>query len=106
MNTPAGNVILIAATILFGLYEIGYGFYAWRLNRFKFYVTGGFLVGSPFLVIGAILILQPQSTFQAWEILIGLIWLFGVTWKVWRKRIARRDHPTEWAKWEAIMNKW
>ncbi len=106
MNSPLGNAILIAAALLFGLYEIGYGFYAWRLNGFKFYITAGFLIGSPFLAIGMILILQPRPTFQSWEILIGLVWAFGVTWKAWRKRIAKRNHPAEWEKWEAIMNEW
>lgn len=38
--------------------------------------------------------------------LFGWVGHFSATWKVWRKQIARRDHPTERAKWEAIMNKW
>jgi hypothetical protein len=30
MNIPVGLAIFIAVAFLFGLYEIGYGFYAWR----------------------------------------------------------------------------
>ncbi len=101
-----GNAILVAVAVLFGLYEIGYGFYAWRLNGFKFYITAGFLIGSPFLAIGTILILRPGQTFQSWEALIALVWVFGVTWKAWRKRVAKRSHPVEWEKWEAILKRW
>ncbi len=106
MNASIGNAVFITLALLFGLYEIGYGFYAWRLNGFKFYVTAGFLIGSPFLFIGTIKILQPRHTFQSWDILIGLVWIFGVTWKAWRKRIAKRNHPVEWEKWEAILRGW
>ena len=101
---PISNVIIMIIAFLFGLYEIGYGVYAWRLNGFKFYIIAGFLIGSPFLVIGTIEIFQPGQTFQSWESLIFLLWLFGVTWKAWRKRIAKRAHPVEWTKWETILN--
>ena len=104
MNTPVGNISLIVVAFLFGLYEIGYGIYAWRLNGFKFYITAGFLIGSPFLAVGATLLLQHSRRYQSWEILILLVWVFGVTWKAWRKRIARREHPAEWKKWEAILH--
>ncbi len=104
MKTPVGNVILFAVAFLFGLYEMVYGFYAWRLNGFKFYITAGFLIGSPFLAVGTTLILQPPQTHLSWELLIGLVWVFGVAWKSWRKRIARRNHPMEWEKWEAILH--
>ncbi len=104
MNTPIGNAIFIIIAFLFGLYEIGYGFYAWRLNGFKFYITAGFLIGCPFLAIGIIKLLQPWQAFQSWETLIGLVWIFGVTWKVWRKRIAKKKYPVKWEKWEAILH--
>lgn len=105
MDTPIGHAIFVVMALLFGLYEIGYGFYAWRLNGFKFYITAGFLIGSPFLAIAAIEIFDPWQTFQSWEILIGLVWIFGVTWKAWRKRIAKKNHPLEWEKWEAILHR-
>jgi hypothetical protein len=103
MNIPVGNVVLIVVASLFGLYEIGYGIYAWRLNGFKFYITAGFLIGSPFLAVGITLILMPPPPYQSWEILFLLVWIFGVAWKAWRKRIAKREHPLEWKKWEAIL---
>jgi hypothetical protein len=103
MNSPFVNIVLIAAALLFGLYEIGYGFYAWRLNGFKFYITAGFLIGSPFLAVAITLLIRPSQTYQGWEILYLLVWLFGVAWKAWRKRIARREHPAEWEKWAAIL---
>ncbi len=103
MNTPVGIAILIALSFLFGLYEIGYGFYAWRLNGFPFYITAGFLIGLPFLAIAASLLLLPAHSLQRWELLPLLMWLFGVTWKAWRKRMTRLEHPVEWAKWEAIL---
>jgi hypothetical protein len=105
MNTPIGNAVYISLALLFGLYEIGYGFYAWRLNGFKFYISAGFLIGAPFLAIAAILLFHPGQAFQNWEILIGLVWIFGVTWKAWLKRITRKNHPVEWENWEAIMRK-
>jgi hypothetical protein len=104
MNSIIFNDLLMGAAVLFGLYEIGYGFYAWRLNGFKFYITAGFLIGSPFLAVGAVLLVRPGQAFQTWEILILLVWIFGVTWKAWRKRTARKEHPAEWEKWEAILN--
>jgi hypothetical protein len=103
MQSPLVNAILIAAALLFGLYEIGYGFYAWRLNGFKFYITAGFLIGGPFLAVGLTLLVRRVQTYQGWEILILLVWLFGVAWKAWRKRIASRQHPSEWEKWQAIL---
>ena len=105
MNLPVGDAILIIVACLFGLYEIGYGIYAWRLNGFKFYITAGFLIGIPFLAVGTTLLLRPPPTYQSWEMLILLMWIFGVAWKAWRKRIARRDHPVEWEKWEAILHR-
>ncbi len=106
MNTAIGNAIYISLALLFGLYEIGYGFYAWWLNGFKFYITAGFLIGGPFLAIAAINMFHPWHGFQSWEMLIGLVWIFGVIWKAWRKRIAKRNHPLEWENWETIMRKW
>lgn len=94
----------MAAAFLFGLYEIGYGFYACRLNGFKFYITAGFLIGCPFLVVGTILFLLPRPIAPVWELLPLPLWIFGVSWKAWRKRIARRDHSAEWAKWEVILH--
>ena len=104
LNTPLADAILIVVAFLFGLYEIGYGFYAWRLNGFKFYISAGFLIGTPFLAVGAILFFMPGLTFKSWEALILLVWVFGVTWKAWRKHIAKRNHPLEWEKWEAILH--
>ncbi len=104
MNTPVGNAIFSALAFLFGLYEIGYGFYAWRLNNFNFYIAAGFLIGSPFLAVGTIQVLRPAQAFQPWEALIGLVWIFGVAWKAWRKKAAKKNHPVEWEKWEAIMH--
>ncbi len=105
MNTSLFNTFLIVVAFLFGLYEIGYGFYAWRLNGFKFYITAGFLIGAPFIAVGLITLLAPDLGFQPWEILVALLWLFGVIWKAWRKRIAKTEHPQEWAKWEQILNR-
>src|SRR5512140_2936033 len=102
MNTPVGNAIHIVAALLFGLYEVGYGFYAWRLNGFRFYITAGFLIGCPFLIIGTILLLLPRQVSSVWEVLPLLLWIFGVTWKAWKKRVAKREHPDEWARWEDI----
>jgi hypothetical protein len=99
-----GNILLTVVAILFGLYEIGYGFYAYRLNGFKFYITAGFLVGLPFIVVGADLIMKPKQPQGGWEGLIFLMWLFGVLWKTWRKQIARRSQPQKWEKWEHILN--
>lgn len=104
MNTPVVNAILTAAALVFGLYEIGYGFYAWRLNGFRFYITAGFLIGIPFLMMGTILLLLPGRVSPIFEYIPLPVWIFGVVWKTWRKRIAKRDHPAQWAKWEAILN--
>ncbi len=101
---PAGSIILTIVAILFGLYEIGYGFYAYHLNGFKFYIPAGFLIGLPFIAIGLYLILWKDRPAGGWEFLILLVWLFGVSWKAWRKRAARRAHPAEWEKWEKILN--
>ncbi len=104
LSTPLADTLLTIVAFLFGLYEIGYGFYAWRLNGFMFYITAGFLIGTPFLAVGAVLLFIPRQSFQGWEALILLVWLFGVAWKAWRKRIAKKDHPAQWEKWEAILN--
>ena len=103
MKSPIFNLILEVAAFLFGCYEIGFGFYAWRLNGFRFYITAGFLIGTPFLVVGLVTLLLPGQGFHSWEIFILITWLLGVSWKAWRKRRAKRDHPLEWAKWEAIL---
>lgn len=101
-----GNILFAIVAFLFGLYEIGYGIYAYRLNRFKFYVTAGFLIGIPFLLISIYLFLRPNRPPVGWEPLIFVIWAFGVGWKAWRKRIARRTHRLQWDKWEQIMASW
>ncbi len=98
-----GTVILTIVALLFGLYEIGYGFYAYHLNGFRFYVTAGFLIGLPFILVGIDLILRPDQPPGGWEGLIFVMWIFGVGWKAWRKRIARLTHPHEWEKWEHIL---
>ena len=101
---PISSIFLTVVAILFGLYEIGYGFYAYRLNGFKFYISAGFLIGFPFIVVGVDLILRPGRPPGGWEGLIFLMWAFGVIWKAWRKRIARRNQPDQWAKWEHVLN--
>ena len=99
-----GTLFLTVAAILFGLYEIGYGFYAYRLNHFAFYVTAGLLIGLPFLAMGVYLILRPDKPPLGWEALLFVVWLSGVAWKAWRKRIARRTRPLEWERWERTMS--
>jgi hypothetical protein len=91
MNTALGNAIFICLAYLFGLYEIGYDIYAWRLNGFRFYITAGFLIGCPFLAAGTIYLLDQRPAFHPWEIIIGLVWIFGVAWEAWRKRIAKKN---------------
>ena len=97
------DILITVVAVLFGLYEIGYGFYAYRLNGFKFYITAGFLIGFPFLFVGADLILRAGQPPGSWEGLIFVIWLIGVIWKAWRKQIARRNQPVQWGKWEHIL---
>jgi hypothetical protein len=104
MNASLRTTLLIAAAFLFGLYEIGYGFYAWRLNGFRFYVTAGFLIGIPFIIMGTVLLLLPRRVSPVWELLPLLLWIFGVGWKAWRKHIAKREHPQEWARWEESLH--
>jgi hypothetical protein len=101
---PIGTILLAVVAVLFGLYEIGYGFYAYRLNGFRFYLTAGFLIGLPFVLVGADLILRSDQPPSGWEGLIFVVWAFGEGWKAWRKRIARHTHPQEWEKWEHILN--
>jgi hypothetical protein len=98
------TALLAIVATLFGLYEIVYGFYAYRLNGFKFYITAGFLIGVPFLIVGVILFLRADQPADGWEFLIFVLWAFGVGWKAWRKQIARKAHPIEWEKWERILH--
>jgi hypothetical protein len=98
------NTLLIIVAILFGLYEIGYGFYACHLNGFKFYAVAGIVIGVPFLLVGLILMVHADRSLGGWEFLIALLWAFGVGWKAWRKRIARKTHPADWEKWEQILH--
>ncbi len=98
------TLILTIAAILFGLYEVGYGLYAYRLNGFKFYITAGLLIGLPFIAAGIYLILRTDQPPNGWEGLVFVTWAFGVGWKAWRKRVALRTHPVEWEKWERIMS--
>ncbi|HSD83202.1 MAG TPA: hypothetical protein VLG46_05065 [Anaerolineae bacterium] len=99
-----GSILLAILVTLFGLYEIGYGFYAYHLNGFKFYVSAGFLIGLPLILGGAVLILRSEQPPSVWEGLIFVMWALGVGWKAWRKRMTRRTHPQEWEKWERILN--
>jgi hypothetical protein len=101
-----GNILFAILAFLFGLYEIGYGFYAYHLNGFKFYITAGSLIGLPFLVISAYLILHHNQQPIGWEPLIFVVWLIGVGWKAWRTHVTRRTHPNEWENWERIMASW
>ncbi len=99
------NVLLIIAASLFGLYEIVYGFYACHINGFKFYAVAGIAIGMPFVLIGLILLVQPDRSLGGWEVLLLLLWLVGVSWKAWRKRTTSRLYPVEWARWEKILYK-
>lgn len=98
------NLLLIVVAILFGLYEVIYGFYAYRLNGFAFYAVAGLVIGAPFLLMGLILIVHLDQSLGGGELLLLPLWAFGVGWKAWRKRVARRTQPEQWAKWEQIMN--
>ena len=75
------NLLLIVVAILFGLYEVIYGFYAYRLNGFAFYAVAGLVIGAPFLLMGLILIVHPDQSLGGGELLLLPLWAFGVGWK-------------------------
>jgi hypothetical protein len=100
----AGNALLAVVAVLYGLFEIGYGIFAYRRNAFKFYFASGFFIGVPFLAVAAILILRPEQPPRLWDGLIFVAWAGGVAWKAWRKRVARKTQPVEWEKWERMLH--
>jgi hypothetical protein len=102
MNTPLGNFFFITIAYLYGIYKIGFGIYAWRVSRFMFYLTTGFLIGVPFLAAGTYILLSPRAEFPALGIIIGLIWALGMIMKVWCLKSAKKHHPVEWNKWETF----
>ncbi len=107
-NSPGmpsfGTILLAIVAGLFGLYEIGCGFYAYRKGGFKFYIPAHLLIGLPFLVIGVYLFLGWQQHPTGWEALFFVSWALGLGWKSIQIQKARRDHPLEWENWEKILN--
>ncbi len=101
---PIGSLLLAIAAALYGLYEMGVGWYAYRRSGFNFYLSAGLLIGLPALVVCAYLFLGLDRHPTGWEPVIFVVWAFGFGWKVWNEKNARRDHPVEWRRWEDILN--
>ena len=90
--------ITAVVAILFGLYQIWAGFRAHRSSNLKAHITAGFLTGTPFLLVGAILLLGRGRGLGGWEILLLFVWLFGVMWRGWQEQRAGRRRTTPGSK--------
>lgn len=105
MQVSLAALLLALVAIVYGLYEIFYGHAASRRNGFRFYVIAGYLLGVPFLAVGALLLLTPGRTLGGWEFSILIVWLFAELWKRYQVRKARRENPEQWQRWVQILNR-